>query len=66
MAVTNQLGIDPDKYKWGFHDPEKYVYKSRKGLDREIVELISSFMEEIISTISRSSPARDWTARSWR
>ena len=46
MAVTNQLGIDPDKYKWGFHDPEKYVYKSRKGLDREIVEMISSMKNE--------------------
>ena len=46
MAVTNQLGIDPDKYKWGFHDPEKYVYKSRKGLDREIVEMISSMKDE--------------------
>src|SRR2546421_6388979 len=46
MAVTNQLGIDPDKYKWGFHDPEKYIYKSRKGLDREIVEMISSMKDE--------------------
>ncbi len=46
MAVTNQLGIDLDKYKWGFHDPEKYIYKSRKGLDREIVEMISSMKSE--------------------
>lgn len=27
--------------KFGFRDPEKYVFKSRKGLDREIVEEIS-------------------------
>ncbi len=46
MAATNQLGIDLDKYKWGFHDPEKYVYKSRKGLDREVVEMISSMKSE--------------------
>jgi Fe-S cluster assembly protein SufB len=46
VAVTNQLGIDLDKYKWGFHDPEKYIYKSRKGLDREIVEMISSMKSE--------------------
>lgn len=46
MAVTNQLGIDLDKYKWGFHDPEKYIYKSRKGLNREIVEMISSMKNE--------------------
>jgi len=46
VAVTNQLGIDLDKYKWGFHDPEKYVYKSRKGLNREVVEMISSMKNE--------------------
>jgi len=46
VAVTNQLGIDLDKYKWGFHDPEKYVYTSRKGLKREVVEMISSMKSE--------------------
>jgi len=29
------------EYKYGFSDPETYVFKSRKGLDREIVEQIS-------------------------
>ncbi len=29
------------EYKYGFSDPEKYVFKSRKGLSREIVEEIS-------------------------
>mgnify|MGYP000277149700 FL=1 len=38
---TNPLGIELDQYKWGFRDPERYVYKSRKGLDREVVEMIS-------------------------
>lgn len=28
-------------YKYGFHDDEKYVFKSRRGLDRRIVEEIS-------------------------
>ncbi|MGH8245311.1 MAG: Fe-S cluster assembly protein SufB, partial [Gammaproteobacteria bacterium] len=41
MAVTNQLGIDLDKYKWGFHEPEKYVFKARKGLDARVVDEIS-------------------------
>jgi hypothetical protein len=42
MAVTNPLGIDLDQYKYGFHDPEDaYPFKSRKGLDREIVEMTS-------------------------
>ena len=41
MAVTNPLGIDLDQYKWGFRMPENYVFKSRKGLSREVVEEIS-------------------------
>ncbi|MBI3997904.1 MAG: Fe-S cluster assembly protein SufB [Armatimonadetes bacterium] len=46
MATTSPLGIDLDHYKWGFHDPEKYVFKARKGLDREIVEMISHMKNE--------------------
>lgn len=34
------------EYKYGFRDPEKYVYKARKGLDREIVEEISFLKKE--------------------
>jgi Fe-S cluster assembly protein SufB len=30
-----------DEYKYGFRDPENFVFQSRKGLDREIVEQIS-------------------------
>ncbi|MBX6753786.1 Fe-S cluster assembly protein SufB [Thermorudis peleae] len=33
-----QLGTE---YKYGFRDPETYVFKARKGLDREVVEQIS-------------------------
>ncbi|MGH2403878.1 MAG: Fe-S cluster assembly protein SufB [bacterium] len=46
MATTNPLGIDLDQYKWGFRDPEKYVFKARKGLDRDIVEQISHMKNE--------------------
>jgi Fe-S cluster assembly protein SufB len=28
-------------YKWGFNDPDTYVFKSKRGLNREIVEQIS-------------------------
>ncbi len=28
-------------YKYGFHKPENYVFKSKKGLDEEVVEQIS-------------------------
>jgi Fe-S cluster assembly protein SufB len=35
------------EYKYGFHDPtDKYVFKSRRGLDREIVSQISEMKRE--------------------
>ena len=35
------------EYKYGFHDPEdKYVFKSQKGLNREVVENISRMKGE--------------------
>ena len=37
-------GIDTQRYD--FKDPEKYVFKSRKGLDEEIVRQISAYKEE--------------------
>ncbi len=37
-------GIDTQRYD--FKDPEKYVFKSRKGLDEEIVRQISAYKNE--------------------
>jgi len=34
------------EYKYGFRDPENYVFKSPKGLTREIVESISYYKNE--------------------
>ena len=34
------------EYQFGFSDPETYVFKSRKGLDREVVEQISAMKGE--------------------
>src|SRR5215470_11130807 len=32
--------------RYGFHDPENYLYKAPKGINREIVEKISEFKDE--------------------
>jgi len=40
-VVDVTLGVDLDTYKYGFRDEENYVFKSRKGLDHEIVDQIS-------------------------
>src|SRR5215467_13944600 len=44
MAVKDH-DISKD-YKYGFSDPEQYAFKSRRGLDREIVEQISAYKKE--------------------
>jgi Fe-S cluster assembly protein SufB len=41
MSENVVLGVDLDEYKYGFRDDENYVFKSRKGLNHEIVEEIS-------------------------
>ena len=37
---------DIGQYKYGFHDPENYVFKSERGLSRAVVENISRMKEE--------------------
>ena len=41
MSDSVVLGVDLGQYKYGFRDEENYVFKSRKGLDHEIVDEIS-------------------------
>ena len=41
MSDSVVLGVDLGQYKYGFRDKENYVFKSRKGLDHEIVDEIS-------------------------
>ena len=45
MSDTHILK-DIGDYQFGFKDPETYVFKSRMGLDREIVEQISAMKGE--------------------
>ena len=37
---------DGYKEKYGFHDEEKSVFKTRRGLDREVVSQISEIKSE--------------------
>lgn len=46
MSKDSQVLEDIGEYKFGFRDPETYVFKSRKGLDREVVEQISHMKGE--------------------
>jgi Fe-S cluster assembly protein SufB len=41
--VVASIGSD---YKYGFSDPENYVFKSRRGLSAEVVEEISAHKDE--------------------
>ncbi len=45
QATTGPEGLLED-YRHGFHDTENYVFKSGKGLTREIVERISAMKHE--------------------
>jgi Fe-S cluster assembly protein SufB len=46
MSSDAQILKGIGEYQYGFQDPETYVFKSRKGLDREIVEQISAMKGE--------------------
>src|SRR5438105_15611689 len=41
--VVAEIGND---YKYGFHDPENYVFKSQRGLSQAVVEAISAHKSE--------------------
>jgi len=46
MSSDATILQDIGDYKYGFSDPDTYVFKSRKGLDRDIVEQISYMKQE--------------------
>jgi len=44
-VLENEVGVG--EYQFGFHDPtDKYVFQSRKGIDRNIVQQISEMKNE--------------------
>jgi Fe-S cluster assembly protein SufB len=46
MATDAELIAGIDEYRWDFKDPSISVFKTRKGLDKEIVEQISAMKRE--------------------
>jgi len=46
MTTDHELLEGIDDNRWDFKDPPTHVFRARKGLDREIVELISGKKEE--------------------
>ena len=55
-----------DQYKYGWNQPENYVFKARKGLDHDIVEQISRMKGEpdwmqVSPRLSRYLPGKTGT-----
>src|SRR2546430_9149983 len=47
MAVVPQINVGDDyKEKYGFFDPEKFVFKAKRGLSEEVVKEISWMKQE--------------------
>jgi Fe-S cluster assembly protein SufB len=47
MAVAPKISVGDDyREKYGFFDPEKFVFKAKRGLSKEIVEEISWMKQE--------------------
>jgi len=46
MSEDARIMEDIGQYKYGFHDPENYFFKSQRGLSREVVENISRMKSE--------------------
>ena len=44
-VATRTAALTKD-YQYGFSDPEQYSFKSRRGLDRDVVEQISAHKQE--------------------
>lgn len=46
MSDDAKLLEEIGEYKYGFHDPENYVFKSERGLSKQVVENISRMKQE--------------------
>src|SRR5918996_672639 len=46
MSALVKPQVDVGEYQYGFRDEEDYVYKSKRGLNRKVVEEISAMKDE--------------------
>jgi Fe-S cluster assembly protein SufB len=44
--VTEALDVGVSDYKFGFHDEEEFVFKAKRGLNREVIAEISEIKKE--------------------
>jgi Fe-S cluster assembly protein SufB len=44
--ATQVADVAVGEYQFGFHDPEQYVFKAKKGLSKEVVKEISKIKDE--------------------
>ncbi len=44
--VTEALDVSVSDYKFGFHDEEQFVFKAKRGLNREVIAEISEIKKE--------------------
>ena len=44
--MSNDVGIIGAEYKYGFSDPEKFSFKTKKGLNEDIIKQISKIKKE--------------------
>src|ERR687896_2480116 len=46
VSETEVVAEIGKEYRYGFHDPENYFFKSQRGLTKEVVEAISAHKDE--------------------
>jgi len=46
IPASTRTAVPTKDYQYGFSDPEQFAFKSKRGLDREVVEQISKYKQE--------------------
>src|SRR5438105_575489 len=66
MAVVPQINVGEDyKEKYGFFDPEKYVFKAKRGLSEEIVKEIFGTVRPAANNKSAALNTAVWSGGSF-